>query len=132
MVTHIHSDFMSDASRHRCAEKYWEALWNRLAENAQLGAGWRHPWLAKPFHDGNPVFSAVCESTAQAVQIIQHQPTSNELELTWWLDEFGEPGLDPVIRQLVISCALSGEAAAQAYELMWSWVTKGKVEPTSG
>src|SRR5213082_579483 len=57
-----------------------------------------------------------------------HRPTSADGELVWWLDRFGEEGIDTVVDQLVISCALSGEAAQQAYELMASWVTRGKVE----
>jgi hypothetical protein len=77
--------------------------------------------------DGDPIFSAVSSVRARGVHVIQHAPTSDALELETWVDQFGEEGRDDVIDQLVISCALSDEAAAEARRLMRSWIVFGKL-----
>jgi hypothetical protein len=59
-------------------------------------------------------------------------PTSEDLEIVWWQDKFGEEGVDAVIDQLVISCALSSESAAQARELMRGWAIGRSTETTEG
>lgn len=128
MVQHIDSDFLTDHEQYRHAEQYWEELWRRLMSQAGPGEKWQHPWLGAPVRDGNPMFSAMSAELRRGVHVIQHAPTAEDVELVWWRDRFGEEGLDEVVDQLVISCALSREAAEQASALMWSWVTQGKVE----
>jgi hypothetical protein len=128
MVQHIDKAFLTDPKQYRHAEQYWEELWDRLVTRAGVAEKWQHPWLGAPLRDGNPMFSAVSAALRRGVHVIQHAPTSEDLELVWWLDRFGEEGIDEVVDQLVISCALSRESADQAYELMWSWVTRGKIE----
>ena len=59
------------------------------------------------------MFSAVSAELRRGVHVNQHAPTSADVELVWWLDRFGEEGIDEVVDQLVISCALSREAAEQ-------------------
>jgi hypothetical protein len=128
MVQHIDRDFLTDQEQYRHAEQYWEELWRRLLNRAGVAEKWQHPWLGTPLSDGNPMFSAVSTELRRGVHVIQHAPTSDDVELVWWLDRFGEEGIDEVVDQLVISCALSREAAEQAEELMWPWITRGKVE----
>jgi hypothetical protein len=128
MVQHIDKDFLTDQEQYRHAEQYWEELWRRLVSRAGVTEKWQHPWLGAPLGDGNPMFSAVSAELHRGVHVIQHAPTSEDVELVWWLDRFGEEGIDEMVDQLVVSCALSREAAEQAEELMWSWITRGKVE----
>lgn len=128
MVQHIDKEFLTDPRQYRHAEQYWEQLWKRLVSQAGAAEKWQHPWLGAPLRDGNPMFSAVSAELRRGVHVNQHAPTSADVELVWWLDRFGEEGIDAVVDQLVISCALSREAAEQAYELMESWVTRGKFE----
>jgi hypothetical protein len=128
MVRHIDRDFLTNRRQYRHAEKFWRDLWERLVAGAGVAGTWQQPWLGTPLRDGDPMFRAVSHDLGRGVRVIQHEPTSNDLELVWWLDRFGEEGIDPVIEQLVISCALSKQAADQAQQLLWSWVTRGQVE----
>jgi hypothetical protein len=129
MVHHIHKDFLKSPEQYRQAEDYWRELWQRLVTAAGVAGQWRQPWLAAPLPTGDPIFSAISRGQQRAVHVIQHEPTCDRVECVWWIDEFGEEAIDEVICQLVVSCALSTEAAAQAYELLRSWITRGKVEP---
>jgi hypothetical protein len=128
MVQHIDKEFLTRSIQYRHAEQYWQALWGRLLNRAGVAEKWRHPWLGTPLADGNPIFSAVSAEMRRGVHIIQHAPTTEVVEMVWWLDRFGEEGIDEVIDQLVISCALSQEAAERASELMEGSVTGGEVE----
>jgi hypothetical protein len=128
MVQHIDRDFLTDPAQYRHAEQYWKELWRRLVNRAGVAEKWQSPWLGAPLRDGNPMFSAVSVEQHRGVHVIQHAPTVDDTELVWWIDRFGEEGIDEVVDQLVISCALSVEAAEQVRELMWSWVTQGKIE----
>jgi hypothetical protein len=128
MVQHIDRDFLTDPRQYRHAEQYWAELWSRVVSKSGAAERWQHPWLGAPLGDGNPMFSAVSPDLRRGVHVIQHAPTSDDVELVWWLDRFGEEGIDEVVDQLVISCALSREAAEQASELIGSWITRGQVE----
>ena len=77
-----------------------------------------------PMRDGNPIFSAVSPTLRRAVRIIQHEPSSDELELEHWLDTF--QGDEP-ISELVISCALSEQVQEKAAGLIRSWIAAGRV-----
>jgi hypothetical protein len=127
MVRHIAADFLKDARRYRQAERYWRGLWDQLVSELGVTEQWRTPWLGAPLRDGDPMFSAVSPALRRGVHIIQHEPTVEGLELEAWVDRFGEQGKDEVIEQLVISCALSEEAAARAGQLMRSWIRSGKL-----
>ena len=128
MVQHIDEDFLEDEQQYRHAEGFWRELWERLVREAGVTEHWQSPWLGAPLRDGDPIFSAVATALGRGVHIIQHEPTRDEMELVWWVDRFGEEGVDAMIDQLVISCALSVEAAARAYQLISSWVSRGTVE----
>jgi hypothetical protein len=127
MVRHIAADFLKDERRYRQAERYWRDLWNQLVGELGVTEQWRTPWLGEPLRDGDPMFSAVSPALRRGVHIIQHEPTSEALELEAWVDHFGEEGKDDVIEQLVISCALSEEAAARARQLLRSWIRSGEL-----
>jgi hypothetical protein len=125
MVRHIAADFLKDARRYRQAERYWHGLWDELVGELGVTEQWRTPWLGAPLRDGDPMFSAVSPALRRGVHVIQHEPTAEGLELEAWVDRFGEEGKDEVIEQLVISCALSEEAAARAQQLLRSWILSG-------
>lgn len=128
MVRHIDRGFLTDSAQYRHAEQFWHDLWKQIVEKGNVESLWQTPWLGAPLADGNPIFSAVAPTLKRGVHVIQHEPASNEIELVWWLDKFGEEGFEPVIDQLVISCALSREAAAEAHELLWRWVIRGQID----
>jgi hypothetical protein len=130
MVRHIASDFLKDERRYRQAERYWRELWDQLVGDLGVTEQWRTPWLGAPLRDGDPMFSAVSPALRRGVHVIQHEPTSEALELEAWVDRFGEEGKDDVIEQLVISCALSEEAATRVRHLLQSWIRSGKL-PTA-
>ena len=126
---------MQDSSEYKGASAYWVDLWNRIDEWQRLQRDWRQPWLSsgvvagEEFRDGNPIFSAYSPETRYGIRVIQYPPESDRLELDWWLDTFGGPATDPqAIRELVIACALSEEAASRAFELMKIWFLDGKIE----
>ena len=127
MVQHLHRNFLTDAGEYARSEKYWQDLWEKLLREVSVSQEWRSPWLGAPLRDGNPIFSAVSDDLRRGVHVIQHAPTSENFELVWWPDKFGEEGIDNVAYQLVISCALSAEAADHARNLMRAWVTCGNI-----
>jgi hypothetical protein len=128
MVQHIDKDFLKNPQRYSHAQDYWSKLWERLVLDAGAAGQWRQPWLGAPPRNGDPIFSAVSPAQGRGVRVIQHEPTSHQLEIVWWTEQFGEEGIDEVVSQLVISCALSAEAAKLAYDLLLSWVTQGTVQ----
>ncbi len=128
MVQHLFKDFLKDPQGYKKAERYWEELWQKIACETEVSSKWQYPWLGAPLRDGNPMFSAVSSELGLGVHIIQHEPTSEQVELEWWLDKFGEEGIDQIIQQLVICCALSRESSSQAADLMRSWVIRGKID----
>lgn len=135
MVQHLFARFLEDPSEYEGAKTYWANLWNRMNELQRLRRDWRHPWLSSgvvagiELRDGNPIFSAYNPETRYGVRVIQYPPESDHLEFDWWLDTFGGPATDPrAIRELVIACALSEEAADRAFELMQTWCRDGKIE----
>jgi len=131
MVQHIDKDFLEDEQQYRHAEQFWRDLWERLVKEAGASEQWQSPWLGVPFRDGDPIFSAVSPSLGRGVHVIQHTPTSDGLELEWWVDRFGEEGVDDVIDQLVVSCALSDVSAELARNIIYPWITRGEVEPAT-
>ena len=129
MVTHRFLTFLEDRSEYTRATDYWVELWERVDPLRRLLDGWKSPWLSTSFGDGsldmdgNPIFSAFSPSLRKGVRIIQYPPTSNRIEFDFWQDTFGGPRTDPeAIRELVIACALSDEAADLALAAMRDWV----------
>ena len=128
MVKLIDECFLTNPQQYRHAEQFWLGLWNEIVQEAGVSNLWQTPWLGTPLRDGNPIFSAVSPSLRRGVSIIQHASTASEMELAAWLDKFGELGVDEVIDELVISCALSEEAAEQAQRLLAEWVRHGQIQ----
>jgi len=122
--------FLKDMRQYQRAERYWRELWDELVHEEGVARLWKAPWLAAPLRDGNPMFSAMAPGLRRGVHIIQHEPTSNALELEAWVDRFGEEGKDKVIEQLVISCALSEKTSAHARRLLRSWIVSGELPPS--
>src|SRR5260370_36236770 len=121
MVQHLCKRFLADAAEYESAQARWRQLWDTLITAEKLAAEWKVPWFVPefvngtPMRDGNPIFTAVSPALRRGVRIIQHAPTTDQLELDYWLDTFQS---DEPISELVISCALSDEAEQQASDLM--------------
>jgi hypothetical protein len=130
MVEHLFSSFLEDREEYGQAVDYWVKLWEDVDADLREQFGWKHPWMVSDwrthdvFMDGNPIFSAYSPQVQKGIRVIQHPPhTFDEIEFDMWLDTFGGPSSDPnAIRELVICCALSEEAAGRAYELIREWV----------
>jgi hypothetical protein len=124
MITHLYSHFLTSPQEYVEVEEYWISLWEQVDPDTRLG--WKQPWfepLPPSISEGNPIFTAVSQSTRRAIRVIQFEPTEPTLELVAYLDTFGGTFTDPkAIHELVISCALSDIAALQALSLMQSWV----------
>jgi hypothetical protein len=131
MVQHLYRGFLTDAGIYESAQARWGHLWEKLVASERSNTEWKAPWFAPqfvnetPMRDGNPIFSALAPSLKRGIRIIQHEPTSDQVELDYWLDTFEG---DERISELVISCALSDQAEQQASKLIRSWITTGRVD----
>lgn len=127
MVQHYLSDFLENRVQYAEAASRWRQLWSTLVPSRGSICGWREPWLndgGVHLRDGNPIFSAYSPAQRKGVRIIQHAPTSNELEFEYWLDTTGGGDTDPEsIQELVISCALCSEALTRAKALIREWAS---------
>ncbi len=125
MITHYFKDFLANSDEYRRVENYWISRWNDIMKN-RLDSDWSYPWIstgAPDLLDGNPIFSAVSPSKRRGVRIIQHEPTSDKVEILAWTDLVGGKFHDPdAIQELVISCALSDAAADFAAAMIGPWV----------
>jgi hypothetical protein len=132
MAQHLFPNFLSDPREYAQAEAFWKQTWDELKRLAGQPHEWITPWLqtvyadGTPFQDGDPIFSAWAPARLFGVRIIQHMPTTDEMELAFWIDVVGDEWTGQV-RTLVISCALSDQAAYFALDLILSWMLFGKV-----
>lgn len=132
MVQHLCKTFLVDAAEYRSAQARWSELWDKLVAAQRPTTEWKSPWFAStfadgtPMSDGNPIFSAVSPVLKRGIRIVQHEPTTNQLELEYWLDTAGDEA--ERIQELVISCALSREAEQRVEELLRTWIIGGNVE----
>jgi hypothetical protein len=131
MVQHLFADFLNDPKQYARAQAYWTLIWKSIDPLNRDEFGWRTPWFENPLLDGNPIFTAVSLKERKGLRIIQFAPTAERLEFHMWLDTFGGPTGDPEsIAELVISCALSNEAAQQARSCMQRWIVgEAIIEP---
>src|SRR5262249_51245462 len=133
MVQHLFPHFLDDPVEYAQAEAYWRRLWDELARFSGHQQEWRHPWLRTAyadgtrFGDGDPIFSAWSPSRKLGVRVIQNEPQRQELELDFWSDTVGDEWSGGEVHTLVISCALSRQAADLARDLILSWMRGGKV-----
>jgi hypothetical protein len=137
MAQHLFPHFLNDPAEYAKAEAYWRRLWDGIARFTGQQYEWRTPWLqtayadGTPFRDGDPIFSACSPNRGLGVRVIQYAPTSEETELDFWPDTVGDEWSGE-IRTLVISCALSEQAADIARDLILSWMRYGKVSISTG
>ena len=126
MIRHLWVNFLEDVQEYRSSEKYWEACWQQVSQSERERHRWTYPWISTGSPDtldGNPIFSAASPVLRRGIRIIQHEPTSSKLEIQAWSDFVGGDSTDPAsIKELVIACALSSEAARIALHLMSPWV----------
>lgn len=133
MVTHLFKDFLLYKDDYRRSEQLWVDLFDRVVSEHDQVDQWRS-WMpttrldGTQLFNGNPIFNSESSRLRRAVRIIQDSPTTiQRVEIDAWLDRFdhaaqGGPGPRD---ELVISCALSEEAAKVAYELLSKWVDPG-------
>jgi hypothetical protein len=133
MVQHLFPRFLDDPAEYAEAEAFWRRLWDGLARFSGQQHEWRHPWLrtayadGTPFRDGDPIFSAWSPSRKLGVRVIQNAQQQQEPELLFWPDTVGDAWSGGEVRTLVISCALSRQAAGLAEGLILSWMRDGTV-----
>ncbi|HWE38783.1 MAG TPA: hypothetical protein VG406_19700 [Isosphaeraceae bacterium] len=130
MLKYLYKDFLDNVDEYRASEGYWIRRWQE-AIDIHSRPGWSYPWISTgspDLLDGNPIFSAFSPSKRRGVRIIQHAPTSQNVEIQAWPDFVGGDFYDPdVIQELVISCALSEPAADLAIALIRPWVASGRI-----
>jgi hypothetical protein len=126
MVNHLFADFLDRPTIYDEAVRYWLTLWDRVVSEESVGDKWRHPWLgtgSDAIRDGNPIFTAYSPLEQKGIRVIQYAPTKATEELQFWFDTYGGSLTDPMnIRELVIACALSDEAALNASRLIGAWL----------
>jgi hypothetical protein len=134
VVRHLYAQFLENRSQYADAVAFWTRLWEQVDAVQQDRFEWRQPWLFSgwdehdEFMDGNPIFSAWTPRERKGIRILQYAPTSEDLEFDFWLDMFGGRLEErESVQTLVISCALSEEAARRAIELMNAWVRRGEI-----
>jgi len=126
MITHLFKNFINDVQDYRASEKYWESLWLQTDYSTRARYGWTYPWVSTgsvECLDGNPIFSAWSRTLLRGVRVIQHEPTTQGLEIQAWPNFVGGSYYDPTaIQELVISCALTEAAANWAMSLLRYWI----------
>ena len=132
MSTVLYADFLNDPEEYTRAESFWKQRWEQIMEEVGQGESWRTPWFnttfvnGTPFRDGNPIFSAVCPTRRLGVQVIQLDPTEDDLEFRAWTDTFGDD--EDAIQKLVVVCTLTDRSAEQAMDAVKRWITEGRFE----
>lgn len=131
MTPHLYADFLENEHSYESSLCEWRNVWRRVQASMPHKTLWQEPWVhtgSPMIRDGNPIFSAFSPLEHRGLRIIQHPPTTNDIELRFWLDTFGGSLTDPTsIQELVISCALSDESLRQAAMLIQQWVRRGFV-----
>jgi hypothetical protein len=133
-MPNLFPNFLEDEAEYQAAESYWKVLWSETPSQT-VWKGWSEPWLitsflnGKKFLDGDPIFSAISKTDRLAVRVIQHEPTSEDLDIDFWIDSFDTGDL--AVDVLVINCALSDASAQYSAYLLRSWLLTGKIVLTS-
>src|SRR5262245_25637118 len=125
MVQHLFNNFLTNEAAYKQAQAHWHALWDLVSKFDRDEFHWTTPWFSSSTieRDGNPIFTAISIREMKALRIIQHEPTSSDVEVGWWLDTFNGCATDPLaIRELVISCAPSAESDQIVSRLVSTWV----------
>src|SRR4051794_36191604 len=98
MLNHLFANFLNDVQEYRASEGFWEALWLRTDPSMLGQYGWSYPWIStgsRDCLDGNPIFSAFSPALRRGVRIIQHEPTTQRIEIQAWPDFVGGSYYDP-------------------------------------
>ncbi len=122
-------NFLTDETEYAQAQAEWAKIWNATPEFDRKNLGWRSGWFKlQPPNDGNPIFTAISDAQQKAIRVIQYEPTTDAMEIDFWIDTYGGSAIEPIsVRELVIACTLSSESAQRALELMSSWIV-GDIE----
>ena len=128
-MQYLFPNFLANESEYAQAEAYWAQIWASIPRVDSINDGWRDGWFTSQApKDGNPIFTAISDAQKKAIRVIQYEPTVDTIELDFWIDTYGGSLIEPVsVRELVIACALSSEAAQRALKLMSSWMI-GEIE----
>jgi hypothetical protein len=124
---------------YRKLEQRWIDIWDSIQPEGR----WQFPWMTttyangEPMMDFNPIFSVVCNDLKRAIRVIEYHGEESTLqeefegeqvELSWWLDTFGDSEYDdPVINELVIDLRWTPAAGRLAAEMMAVWTKTGKI-----
>jgi hypothetical protein len=133
MADLLYPHFLTDLAEYDRAEALWRQHWDDLVRRVRPGEDWKSPWLSTtfadgtPFHDANPIFSAVCFPRHLGIRVIQVEPSEDSRELDFWIDTFAE-GVPQAVRELVISCTLTQQTLREALDLMRQWIEQGKIQ----
>jgi hypothetical protein len=127
VVHHLFATFLDDPNVYAQAVAYWRDLWTCVNPITRTQREWLEPWLspgAPTLCDGNPIFSAASRQLRKGVRVVQYPPASADaVEFDWWLDTYGGAISDPQsIQELVITCALSEEAALCCRSVIDRWI----------
>ncbi len=114
------------------AVQLWSDSVHHLLVKNDKAELWKSPWLNTRFangqmmFDGNPIYSAICDSEARAIRVIQEEldaagdeaPLTAWSEGTEWVTNKGN-----VVFMLTIVCVLSSRTFSEALEIIERWVT---------
>jgi hypothetical protein len=128
MVHIIHERFLEDSDEYQAAEDYWVKLAKGVAK--ELGVEEWKSWISRSYadgtpweQDGNPIFSARSEELERGVRVMQHTPTSDDIEIAAWLKNYPEEFIDLPRDELVINIGLSEESGEKARQLLRIWMS---------
>ncbi len=124
----IHADFLQDSVAYSAAQRHWEALWANIAAKSEGEPRWEIHWMKNPLADGNPIFTALCSALRKGVRVIQEEPgNAEDIDLDWWIDDFGDKEDGDATRELVIACCPTVENTPQVERLLRKWVRNDEV-----
>lgn len=125
----IHPDFRKDSGAYAAAQRHWETLWANIATKGEVEPRWEIHWMKNPLSDGNPIFTALCSALRKGVRIIQEEPgDADDIDVDWWIDDFGAKEDGDATRELVIACCPTAENTPQVEQLLRKWVQNDEVQ----
>jgi hypothetical protein len=126
----IYPDFLKDAHAYSAAQQYWEAMWAQLLLQTRSKADWEIHWMKNPLANGNPIFTSRSRTLRRGVRIIQEEPGEDiNIDLDWWIDDFGDKDDREQIQELVIACCPSVENASPIEQLLKDWLQGRELPP---
>ena len=134
MPHYLFADFLTDRGQYAAAERYWETLWQEVSSSGKaLQAPWTMHWIHNPLANGKPMFTAVCRALHKGVRIIHEEVGDHDdVDLDWWLDDFGDQNGSGTIHELVIACCPSAENIPRVRQLLKQWAQGDEVPLPQG